>query len=354
MLGIAWAFVAHTDSHFEPDTLIRFVRAYQKVQPLSIGELWAIAITLRIVLVENLRRATHRILSARAARQDADDMADRLLGVNGEPADPGALLDRYGDHPTLNRSFVVQLVQRLRDQDPIVTPSLVWLEERLAVQGKTVDTAVRDEHQRQGASNVTVRNIITSMRLISDLEWSDFFESVSLVDEVLRAGSDFAQMDFATRNLYRSSIEELARGSQHTRARDRARGAGCCRCGSARQRDPGYHLIAAGRRAFEDQQSAIGPHRAPAWPLDDAARCRPLPRRDLSDCGTRWSPCRCFPPAARSSVAGLLRCSGFWLCYQHSTPEWPWSMAPSLVGLAPRFCLAWRYAKAFHHHCGPW
>ena len=98
----------------------------------------------------------------------------------------------------------------------------MWLEERLAAQGTTAEAVVRDEHQRQGGSNVTVRNIITSMRLISELEWSEFFESVSLVDDELRAGSDFAQMDFATRNLYRSSIEELARGSKLTELEIRA------------------------------------------------------------------------------------------------------------------------------------
>src|SRR6266481_8249719 len=54
--GIAWAFVAHTDSRADPETLRRFVHAYQRVQPLTIGELWAVAITLRVVLVENLRR----------------------------------------------------------------------------------------------------------------------------------------------------------------------------------------------------------------------------------------------------------------------------------------------------------
>ena len=51
------------------------------------------------------------------------------------------------------------------------------------------------------------------MRLISDIDWAELFESVSLVDERLRAASDFAGMDFATRNLYRSAIEQLARGS---------------------------------------------------------------------------------------------------------------------------------------------
>ncbi len=56
VFGVAWAFVAHTDSRFEPEMLCRFVQAYQRVQPLTIGELWAVAITLRVVLVENLRR----------------------------------------------------------------------------------------------------------------------------------------------------------------------------------------------------------------------------------------------------------------------------------------------------------
>ena len=89
VFGVAWAFVAHTDSRFDPEALTRFVRAYQNVQPLSIGELWAVAITLRIVLVENLRRSAVRIMSRRSAREEADAVADRLLGVNDLVADPG-------------------------------------------------------------------------------------------------------------------------------------------------------------------------------------------------------------------------------------------------------------------------
>ena len=89
-------------------------------------------------------------------------------------------------------------------------------------------------HQGQGATNVTVRNVITSMRLMSAVDWAEFFESVSMVDAVLRADSDFAAMDFATRDRYRHAIEKLARGSGHTeievaQARDRggqARSAG--------------------------------------------------------------------------------------------------------------------------------
>ncbi|MGO9514441.1 MAG: GH36-type glycosyl hydrolase domain-containing protein [Steroidobacteraceae bacterium] len=272
VLGVAWAFVAHTDSRFDPETLRCFVRAYQRVQPLTIGELWAVAITLRIVLVENLRRAAARIVSSRAARQEADALADRLLGVNGYAAEPDALIRRDADRASFSPAFTVQLVQRLRDQDPRVTPALHWLEERLAVQGTTSDETVRDEHQRQGASNVTVRNIITSMRLLSDVDWPEFFESVSLVDDLLRSGSDFAAMDFPTRDLYRRAIERFARGSKLTELAIAGAALSAANEAAAtddehsdgRSRDPGYYLIANGRHAFE---TTIG-YRSPlfSWP----------------------------------------------------------------------------------------
>ena len=162
------------------------VRAYQGVEPLTIGELWAIAISLRILLVENLRRIAEQIVQGRAARQEADELADGLLGLGTDsPEVATASLRRLSPaaFPTAAR---VQLFQRLRDQDPAVTPALGWLEELLAAQGTTAEETVRLEHQRQATMNVTVRNVITSMRLISWFDWAEFVESVSLVDEVLR------------------------------------------------------------------------------------------------------------------------------------------------------------------------
>ncbi|MFI4999966.1 MAG: GH36-type glycosyl hydrolase domain-containing protein [Reyranellales bacterium] len=255
VFGLAWAYVAHTDSRFDPETLTRFVRAYQRVQPLTVGELWAVAITLRIVLVENLRRSARRIMSRRLAREEADVVADRLLGVNDLAVDPRALAP-YERTP-LSEGFAVQLVQRLRDQDPEAIPAVGWLEERLAREGTTADELVRKEHQLQGSTNVTVRNIITSMRLISDVDWARLFEAVSPIDDLLRAGSDFAAMDFATRNLYRTAIEQIARGTKLPEP-DIARHALAAAALSPeasesdhRRRDPGYHLIGGGRIAFE-------------------------------------------------------------------------------------------------------
>jgi cyclic beta-1,2-glucan synthetase len=261
VLGVAWAFVAHTDSRFDPEMLRRFVRAYQEVQPLTIGELWAVAITLRIVLVENLRRLGERIVRNRAARQEADGLADRLLGAAGREPEPASVVFADYEGTPLADAFVVQLVHRLREQDPRITPALAWLDQRIASRHTTADAIVRGEHQRQGAASVTVRNIITSMRLISDVDWTEMFERVSLVDDVLAAGSGFSDMDFPTRNLYRTAVEDLARGSGRSeldvarsavlatgQAASAESGAGVT---DARRRDPGYHLLAGGRQAFE-------------------------------------------------------------------------------------------------------
>ena len=131
--GIAWAFVAHTDSRFDPEMLRRFVHAYQRVQPLTIGELWAVAITLRIVLVENLRRLAESIVPG-ARRQEADALADELLGVGerGRGATARGLAIRGAPLPI---AFAVQLVQRLRDQDPRVIRRS-WFDERLGARAR--------------------------------------------------------------------------------------------------------------------------------------------------------------------------------------------------------------------------
>ena len=271
VFGMAWAFVAHADSRFDVEMLCRYVRAYQDVQPLTIGELWAISITLRIVLIENLRRLAGRIVDSYAARQEADQLADRLLGAGTRPPEPALAVLADLEKMPLRDAFAVELIHRLRDQDPKVTPVLTWLDDRLAAQATTADFVVRDEHQRQGSGTVTVRNIITSLRSISDVDWSDLFERMSLVDKALGATGHFPAMDFPTRNLYRSAIEQLARGSGRfeleiadlvVQTAQRA-SPPCSGPAGERKGDPGYHLIGDGRQAFE---KSIGFRSTPrAW-----------------------------------------------------------------------------------------
>src|SRR5207302_9269418 len=110
--------------------------------------------------------------------------ADQLLETAGsEPSALVALLESaLGKKKQLDRAFIVQLTQRLRDQDPEVWPAIDWIEKKLALESTTIEQTVHIEHQRQAATQVTVGNIITSMRLLSTLDWKQFFESVSQID----------------------------------------------------------------------------------------------------------------------------------------------------------------------------
>jgi cyclic beta-1,2-glucan synthetase len=258
VFGLAWAFVAHSDSRFDPQVLGRFLLAYQRVEPLTIGELWAVSIALRVVLVENLRRLAESMVRDQMAREAANTLADHLLGPKREKTTEVLLESVAQPLPT---AFAVQLVRRLREEDPRVAPTLRWLDKTLAAQDMTADRIVDIQQQRQGAGNVTIRNVITSMRLMSSLNWRELFESVSPVDAALGAGSNFRELDFETRELYRHSVEELARRSLHSEVAiaqltlQIADAAGADADGtdgaSSRQGDPGYYLIGEGRADLE-------------------------------------------------------------------------------------------------------
>ena len=148
----------------------------------------------------------------------------------------------------------MQLVQRLRYQNV----SLQRLNEKLAALGLDADGLVQSEHANQSAANLTVRNIITSMRAMSAFDWQNWFEEVSAVDACLRKSAAFRGMDFATRDRYRHALEELSLGSRHSEleiahaviARSTRAQAGGPQV-DARRCDPGYYLISTGRGEFE-------------------------------------------------------------------------------------------------------
>ncbi len=252
--GIAWAFVAHTDSRFDPELLLRFAHAYQDVQPLELAELWALPTVLRIVMVENARRLAARIVASMGGREQADRHADALLGLATDVVDDASPLPA-GTSTGWTRAFTVQLFQRLRHGDAAAAVALHELSQRLAMEGTSAEAIVQDEIGRQAAADLSVRNVITSMRLVTAYEWSDFVEAASLVHQALCRNAAFAAMDFITRDRYRGAVEDLARRSAHSEldvAHAAVAKASAPHPGDdPRPGDLGYWLISHGRPLFE-------------------------------------------------------------------------------------------------------
>src|SRR6185436_4781949 len=133
--GVIWHLIAHTDSRLDPDLLKRFLRAYQRVVPLSMRELWAVPLVLRCIMIDNLRRLAVRIVGSQAGRREADKVADAVETADRQtPPDLSDVLQGIAEQ-SLSRAFAVQLVQRLRYRDLHLPVTLRALNERLAEQG---------------------------------------------------------------------------------------------------------------------------------------------------------------------------------------------------------------------------
>jgi cyclic beta-1,2-glucan synthetase len=210
-LALAWIYVAHVDSMVSADMFQSIVEGYQSVDPLRIGELWALPSLLRFVLIENLRRLALRVNRSRELRQTANKVADIVLAA-GDGADGQSILAAYAGHAR-DTTFATQLLYRLRDGSQNAGKALVWLESELEKSGSDAEEIILGEHRTLSSGNVTTGNIIRGLRKINDIEWTEWFEAISRVDALLRERTDFAVLDFPSRDQYRQAIEDLARRS---------------------------------------------------------------------------------------------------------------------------------------------
>src|ERR1700730_14709304 len=252
--AMAVELLRHSDSRLDRQQLAVFVNSFQRIAPLTIGELWAWPSMLKLALIENLRRLAVETLESRRARLAADAYVSR---IEREAEDGGR--QGKGMPPALDIAFVVQLLPRVREYGPRLSSIRTAVEEHLASQETTAEAAIRGEHQRQAAAQGSVANAITSLRLCSVIDWRQFVESVSLVEQVLQrdpAGA-YGRMDFLSRDRQRQAVEELAAPNGDAQVRVALRAVESSRqavaAGSAADRaaDVGYHLINRGRRDLE-------------------------------------------------------------------------------------------------------
>ncbi|MCC7160954.1 MAG: DUF3131 domain-containing protein [Anaerolineae bacterium] len=219
--NIAIELITHTDSRLTEAALVRFVNAYQEHAPLSTGEVWAIAIMLRIALIEHLRRLMERAFQEFETQQTANARAEALLAASNDPdGEFLTALKRLAEDPALrDPTFLVQLVLRLRDQDPAVAPALHVLEEHMGQTQTMLEELIRAENQRRAISRVSTGNVIGSLRFVAALDWHVFFEDVSLIERALNHDPDgtYPEMDFRTRDRYRHVVETIA---QHDPAQE--------------------------------------------------------------------------------------------------------------------------------------
>jgi len=215
---IVLEMISHVDAQIDEGPLTAFIAAYQSVDSLTLGELWAVPIMLRLGLIENLQRIVARLAVAHDDRDVAELWVNRLQDM--EEHNPAHLVVVVADMAqsgiSLTSSFVAEFCQLLSHHGPVLHLARSWVEHRLAEQGLSIERMVDLESQSQAADQVSVSHCIASLRFLSATDWKPFVEALSLVDATLRTdpAGCYSKMDFPTRDRYRHAVEAIARHSE--------------------------------------------------------------------------------------------------------------------------------------------
>ena len=211
---LAITLIGHSEGRVDIHNVSNFVRAFQQVSTLTIGELWAIPAMLRLGLIENVRRMALRTIARLDELDTADQAAIRI--AEAAIAGDGALdveLDRFASNPpALTPTFVSRFLQQLRIEGGAL-PAVVRLEQWIADEALSAEEATARSTQRLALTQVVMANSITSLRAIAQMEWRTFVEDQSRIEAVLRGDPSgfYPEMTFATRDGYRHVVERIAR-----------------------------------------------------------------------------------------------------------------------------------------------
>jgi len=212
---LALEILSHTDAVVDKDLVSNFINSYQKTQILSIGELWAFPIMLRIALLENLRRLAITALRDKESENEAENLAQLI--IDNEQRDATDILLDLASHiktqPEIVPSYAAHLTRRLRLKGSKGGLALRWFEEWLSEHLKSANDLLRFEQYSQAANQISIGNSFHSLKTVLTMSWPEWFEQNSKVEEILRLDPSgiYSRSDFATRNNCRSKIEKYAR-----------------------------------------------------------------------------------------------------------------------------------------------
>jgi hypothetical protein len=160
-------------------------------------------------------------------------------------------------HPTLSQAFVAEFWRRIQDKYPPLKLPVNWIEERLAEDNLTIELLVQNEGQNQAANQVSVGNSICSLRFLDAMDWREFVEAQSVVERTLRSDPTgvYSQMDFATRDFYRHTVERIAKRSSKSELEVAALAVELAGKnegqGDGRERHVGFYLASRGEETLE-------------------------------------------------------------------------------------------------------
>ncbi|MGM0875246.1 MAG: GH36-type glycosyl hydrolase domain-containing protein [Bacillota bacterium] len=213
VFSICTDYLQFNDGHLDMDSFISFLQSYQEVSVLTMAEVWAIPLIMRVALIRRLAE----IMDTVKERRDVCALVEKLLsGIKASEITPEKLkqvLEEAGQEMPLSGPMTVHLVKHLRERAYYTATVGEWLICKLENGPESLDHILSYEFQFQAALQVTTGNLITSIRKLSRWDWNETFEQISMVEQSLRKERTgfYSQLDFSSRDTLRKRVEQLAR-----------------------------------------------------------------------------------------------------------------------------------------------
>jgi len=216
ILAIAMELVSHTDGQIEINTLLKYLEAYQSHTVLLEREISIIPIMIKLALIENIRMISEKIHETKVQWNLADEIFEKWMAE--DEVDIEKIIKLFKNNITImdeiEPSFIEHLFYRLRRSGRSYANVLRYIDENLDKYNTTAESIAQKEHNDQAVSTVSMGNCIASLKYISSFDWSEIFETVSSLENILRQDPDgtYQRMDINSRNYYKRQIGMLAKG----------------------------------------------------------------------------------------------------------------------------------------------
>lgn len=213
--SIAMELVSHSDGKINDKMLQSYLNAYQTHTILFDREIWILPTMIRLALIENIRQIVTKIKLTRNHWRLVDDVVNHYWQKNHDETDNliKAVKPKIGSLYVENISFIEHLFYRLRRSGKSYIDVLRYIDENLDKYGTSTTIIANKEHNIQANMTLSIGNSIESIKYISTHNWTNLFENVSYVEQILLKDPNhvYERMDANSRNYYRIEIERLAK-----------------------------------------------------------------------------------------------------------------------------------------------
>ncbi|HHW13053.1 MAG TPA: glycosyl transferase family 36 [Firmicutes bacterium] len=203
-----------TGGNSDPEVLVSFIWAYQQVQPLTIGELWAIPIMLRFVIFRQLHELFEMVRQQQVPSKQEQIWFEKVAPFLKEGTlQLNKAILRLEKHMDLSNPAVLLFLEKEFRRSADLKPLLYWLDARVKAENYLLSDLKEREHNSQAFHRTLAGNYFRGLQAANLTLWEEHFEELSLVEQILRQDPAriYPEMDYDSRDLVRREVEMFGR-----------------------------------------------------------------------------------------------------------------------------------------------